>query len=164
MFSWLSHNQKKHLLAFWAFLQTKMTDFLALWYTSSQGVPPPPPPQPLPGSYLFELFKFHDFFHDLFKFFTTLGLDVTFKIFQNFPCFTPVQTTLPTPHPPLHQPVPHSGPCCLPGNLLVCPVQLNILRNLFVFVLYISYEMIMIMIMIMCNEQCCKNKFHIVTS
>ena len=37
--------------------------------------------------YLFELFKFHDFFHDLFKFSKTLGLVVTIKNFQNFPCF-----------------------------------------------------------------------------
>ena len=33
---------KKHLLAFWAFLQTEMTGFLVLWYTSLQGVPPCP--------------------------------------------------------------------------------------------------------------------------
>ena len=39
------------------------------------------------GSYSFELFKFHDFFHDLFKFSKTLGLAVTFKNFKNFPCF-----------------------------------------------------------------------------
>ena len=39
------------------------------------------------GSYSFELLKFDDFFHDLFKFFKTLGLDVTFKNSQNFPCF-----------------------------------------------------------------------------
>ena len=39
------------------------------------------------GSYSFELFKFHDFFHDLFKFSITLGLAVTFENFQNFPCF-----------------------------------------------------------------------------
>ena len=31
---------------------------------------------------------FHDFFHDLFKFSTTLGLTVTFESFQNFPCFS----------------------------------------------------------------------------
>ena len=37
--------------------------------------------------YSFELFKFHDFFHDLFKFSKTLGLIVTIKNFQNFPCF-----------------------------------------------------------------------------
>ena len=30
---------------------------------------------------------FHDFFHDLFKFSMTLGLAVTFKKFQNLPCF-----------------------------------------------------------------------------
>ena len=39
------------------------------------------PPQPLPGSYSFELFKFHDFFHDFSKFSKTLGLAVTIKIF-----------------------------------------------------------------------------------
>ena len=38
-------------------------------------------PLPLPGSYSFELFKYHVFFHDLFKFSKTLGLTVTFKIF-----------------------------------------------------------------------------------
>ena len=38
-------------------------------------------PLPLPGSYSFELFKYHVFFHDLFKFSKTLGLAVTFKIF-----------------------------------------------------------------------------------
>ena len=32
------------------------------------------------GSYSFELFKFHDFFHDLFKFSKTLGLAVTFEL------------------------------------------------------------------------------------
>ena len=37
-------------------------------------------------SYSFELFKFHDFFHDLFKFSKTLGLAVSFKKFTNFPC------------------------------------------------------------------------------
>ena len=39
------------------------------------------------GSYSFELFKVHDFFHDLFKFSITLGLAVTYENFQNFPCF-----------------------------------------------------------------------------
>ena len=34
------------------------------------------------GSYSFELFRFHDFFHDLFKFFKTLGLAFTFKNFR----------------------------------------------------------------------------------
>ena len=33
------------------------------------------------GSYSFELFKFHEFFHDLFKFSKILGLAVTFKPF-----------------------------------------------------------------------------------
>ena len=33
------------------------------------------------GSYSFELFRFHDFFHDHFKFFKTLGLTVTLKNF-----------------------------------------------------------------------------------
>ena len=32
-------------------------------------------------SYSFELLRFHDFFHDLFKFSKTLGLAVTFKNF-----------------------------------------------------------------------------------
>ena len=32
-------------------------------------------------SYTFELLKFHDFFHDLFKFSKTLGLAGTFKTF-----------------------------------------------------------------------------------
>ena len=31
------------------------------------------------GSYSFEFFKFHDFFHDLFKFSKTLGSAVSFK-------------------------------------------------------------------------------------
>ena len=31
---------------------------------------------------------FHDFFHDIFKFSTTLGLDVIFENFQNFTCFS----------------------------------------------------------------------------
>ena len=39
------------------------------------------------GLYSFEVFKFHDFFHDLFKFSKTLELVVTIKNFQNFPCF-----------------------------------------------------------------------------
>ena len=39
------------------------------------------------GSYSFECFKFRGFFHDLFKFSIILGLAVTFKNFQNFPCF-----------------------------------------------------------------------------
>ena len=39
------------------------------------------------GSYSFERFKFRGFFHDLFKFSIILGLAVTFKNFQNFPCF-----------------------------------------------------------------------------
>ena len=43
--------------------------------------------QALQGSYSFKLFKFHDFFHDLFKISKTLGLAVTFKNFKNFPCF-----------------------------------------------------------------------------
>ena len=34
-----------------------------------------------------ELFKFHDFFHDLFEFSMTLSLAVSFKNFKNFPCF-----------------------------------------------------------------------------
>ena len=38
------------------------------------------------GSYSFELFKFRDFFHDLFKFSKTLGLVVTFKNVHNFRC------------------------------------------------------------------------------
>ena len=33
-------------------------------------------------SYSSELFKFHDFFHDLFKCFKTLGLVVTLKIIE----------------------------------------------------------------------------------
>ena len=33
----------------------------------------------LQGSYSFELFKFHDFFHDLFKLSKNLGLAVSFK-------------------------------------------------------------------------------------
>ena len=37
-------------------------------------------------SYSFQLFKFHDFFHDLFKFSKTLGLAVSLKKFTNFPC------------------------------------------------------------------------------
>ena len=36
------------------------------------------------GSYSLELFKFHD----LFKFFKTFGLALTYKNFKNFPCFT----------------------------------------------------------------------------
>ena len=39
------------------------------------------------GSYSFERFKFCGFFHDLFKFSIIIGLAVTFKNFQNFPCF-----------------------------------------------------------------------------
>ena len=39
------------------------------------------------GSYSFERFKFRGFFHDLFKFSIIIGLAVTFKNFQNFPCF-----------------------------------------------------------------------------
>ena len=38
------------------------------------------------GSYSFELFKFRDFFHDLFQFSKTLGLVVTFKNVHNFRC------------------------------------------------------------------------------
>ena len=34
-----------------------------------------------------EVFKFHDYFHDLFKFSMTFGLAVTFENFQNVPCF-----------------------------------------------------------------------------
>ena len=33
------------------------------------------------GSYCFELFKFHDFFHDLLNFSKNLGLAITFKPF-----------------------------------------------------------------------------------
>ena len=40
------------------------------------------------GSYFFEFFKFHDFFHDLFYFSITLGLAVTFETFENFTCFS----------------------------------------------------------------------------
>ena len=40
------------------------------------------------GSYFFEFFKFHDFFHDLFYFSLTLGLAVTFENFENFTCFS----------------------------------------------------------------------------
>ena len=39
------------------------------------------------GSYSFELFNSQDFFHDLFRFFKTLGLVVSFKTLQNFPYF-----------------------------------------------------------------------------
>ena len=35
------------------------------------------------GSYSFEVNKFHDFFHDLFKFSMSFGLAVTFENFQN---------------------------------------------------------------------------------
>ena len=38
-------------------------------------------------SYSFELFNSQDFFHDLFRFFKTLGLVVSFKTLQNFPYF-----------------------------------------------------------------------------
>ena len=37
------------------------------------------------GSYSFEHFNFQDFFHDLFRFFKTLGLVVNFKTLQNVP-------------------------------------------------------------------------------
>ena len=39
------------------------------------------------GSYSFELFKVHDFFHDLFKFSITLGLAVTFRKFSKLSLF-----------------------------------------------------------------------------
>ena len=38
--------------------------------------------RPRQASYYFELLKFYDFFHDLFKFVMTLGLAVIFKIFK----------------------------------------------------------------------------------
>ena len=40
------------------------------------------------GSYSFEVNKFHDFFHDLFKFSMSFGLAVTFENFQNVPYFS----------------------------------------------------------------------------
>ena len=42
------------------------------------------------GSYSFYLFKFHDFFYDLFQFSMTSGIAVTFKNFENYPCFRAV--------------------------------------------------------------------------
>ena len=39
------------------------------------------------GLYPFELFKFDDFFHDLFQFSMALVLAFTFKNFQNYSCF-----------------------------------------------------------------------------
>ena len=42
--------------------------------------------RPRQVSYSFELLKFYDFFHDLFKFVMTLGLAAIFKIF-NLPLF-----------------------------------------------------------------------------
>ena len=38
-FSQLFHTHKMHLLALWAFLQTEMTDFLTLSYTSTSEIP-----------------------------------------------------------------------------------------------------------------------------
>ena len=34
---------------------------------------------------------FQSFFHDIFQFFMTLGLSVTFENFQNYPCFRVIQ-------------------------------------------------------------------------
>ena len=34
---------------------------------------------------------FQSFFHDIFQFFMTLGLAVTFENFQNYPCFRVIQ-------------------------------------------------------------------------
>ena len=34
---------------------------------------------------------FQSFFHDIFQFFMTLGLAVTFEHFQNYPCFRVIQ-------------------------------------------------------------------------
>ena len=42
--------------------------------------------------YSFELFKFHDFFHDLFQFSMALVLAFTFKNFQNYSCFGDIFT------------------------------------------------------------------------
>ena len=44
------------------------------------------------GLYPFELFKFHDFFHDLFQFSMALVLAFTFKNFQNYSCFGDIFT------------------------------------------------------------------------
>ena len=39
---------------------------------------------PCQSSYSFELFKFHDLFHELAQFSMALGLVVTFETFQNY--------------------------------------------------------------------------------
>ena len=43
--------------------------------------------RPRQCSYSFELFKFHDFFQEIFKLSKTLGIAISFKQFTNFPCF-----------------------------------------------------------------------------
>ena len=47
-FSQLFHTNKMHLLALWAFLQTKMTDFPTLLYTSTYKIPAPRPDRGTP--------------------------------------------------------------------------------------------------------------------
>ena len=43
--------------------------------------------RPRQCSYSFELFKFHDFFQEIFKLSKTLGIAISFKQFTNFSCF-----------------------------------------------------------------------------
>ena len=90
MISLLSHSQKSICWLFGPFYRLKWQISLPFDILHHRESPPPHTPaplQPLTRSYLFELFKFYDFFHDLFKFSKTLGLAVTFKNFKNFPYF-----------------------------------------------------------------------------
>ena len=68
------------------------------------------------GSYSFYLFKFHDFFHDLFQFSMTLGIAVTFKNVENYPCFRAVFDLIHN----LQQITLWCPPKCVPFELLNC--------------------------------------------
>ena len=75
----------------------------------------------LQGSNSVELFKFHDFFHDLFKFSKALGLAVSLKHFKTFPCCRVFFDLKQFNRPKLQCP-----PRCVPFALLITPLYLTL--------------------------------------